>query len=254
MEETCKFAFGPFVLDSIARVLLKSGVQVPLYPKALDVLVILVSAAGGVVSRSQLLDRVWPTTCVEQANIDNDIALLRRALEGEPASRGPDRYIVTVPRKGYRFAAPVTTITEADSSCDDGSKPIEKEPEKMEPTGDRGITKGSPIGVHEIIISRMPARNRGGDNGIHHSAAAMDRPAPSPEEPLWNSLTQTEMRVLQLIAAKRTSREIADHLHIATRTVETYRARISGKLGLRGSYALLKFALERRLEILKNQG
>ena len=68
-------------------------------------------------------------------------------------------------------------------------------------------------------------------------------------KPGLQSLTPTERRVLQLIAAKKTSREIAQELHISIRTVENHRANICDKLELRGAHALLNFALEHKSEL-----
>lgn len=62
-------------------------------------------------------------------------------------------------------------------------------------------------------------------------------------------LTPTERRVLRLIAANRTTKEIAHELCISPRTIDTHRAHISDKLGLRGAQALLRFALENRAEL-----
>jgi DNA-binding NarL/FixJ family response regulator len=66
------------------------------------------------------------------------------------------------------------------------------------------------------------------------------------QQPGLDNLTKAERRVLGLIAAKKTSREIAAELFISPRTVEAHRANISTKLGLRGSHSLLQFALENR--------
>lgn len=69
------------------------------------------------------------------------------------------------------------------------------------------------------------------------------------EKPTLASLTQTEQRVLKLIADYKTSREIADELCISPRTVERHRANISEKLNLKGSHALLKFATEHKSQL-----
>ena len=67
--------------------------------------------------------------------------------------------------------------------------------------------------------------------------------------PGLRDLTDTEQRVLRLIADYKTSKEIAGHLGISHRTVENHRTNISTKLDLRGSHALLKFALEHKSEL-----
>jgi DNA-binding NarL/FixJ family response regulator len=66
------------------------------------------------------------------------------------------------------------------------------------------------------------------------------------QKPSLRNLTQTERRILKMIAESKTSREIAEELFVSIRTVENHRANISAKLELRGAHALLKFALENR--------
>jgi DNA-binding NarL/FixJ family response regulator len=69
------------------------------------------------------------------------------------------------------------------------------------------------------------------------------------QKPSLSKLTPTERQVLRLIAANKTSREIADELCISIRTVEKHRANISEKLELHGSHVLLSFALEHKSEL-----
>jgi len=69
------------------------------------------------------------------------------------------------------------------------------------------------------------------------------------QKPGLDNLTPTESQVLRLIAANKTTKEIADGLCISARTVEKHRANISGKLQLHGSHALLNFALEHKSEL-----
>lgn len=66
------------------------------------------------------------------------------------------------------------------------------------------------------------------------------------EKPGLDDLTETERHVLRLVAEYKTSREIAEELHVSPRTVESHRANICQKLGLRGSHALMKFALSNK--------
>ncbi|MEW6210045.1 MAG: response regulator transcription factor [Acidobacteriota bacterium] len=69
------------------------------------------------------------------------------------------------------------------------------------------------------------------------------------QQPGLNLLTATERRILKLVSEYKTSKEIASELHIHYRTVDNHRTNISQKLGLKGSHALLKFALEHKSEI-----
>ncbi len=100
-----RYAFGPFELHADDRLLTHQGEIVPLTPKALDTLLILVERKGHVVSKDELLERVWPDSFVEQNNLAQNISALRKAL-GE--KEGGPRYIDTVPKRGYRFIAPIT--------------------------------------------------------------------------------------------------------------------------------------------------
>ena len=97
-----KLEFGPFRLDAAKRVLWREGRIVPLPPKALDLLVALAEQRGDVVTKDDLMKRVWPDTFVEEANLSVNVSALRKAL-GEQANGRP--YIETVSRRGYRFAA-----------------------------------------------------------------------------------------------------------------------------------------------------
>ncbi len=100
-----RYRFGPFELDAHDRLLTTQGDVVPLTPKALDTLLILVELGGHVVTKDELIERVWPDSFVEQNNLAQNISALRKAL-GE--SVDGIRYIDTVPKRGYRFIAPVT--------------------------------------------------------------------------------------------------------------------------------------------------
>jgi DNA-binding winged helix-turn-helix (wHTH) protein/pimeloyl-ACP methyl ester carboxylesterase len=100
-----RYRFGPFELDAHDRLLTTQGDVVPLTPKALDTLLILVELGGHVVTKDELIERVWPDSFVEQNNLAQNISALRKAL-GESAEG--IRYIDTVPKRGYRFIAPVT--------------------------------------------------------------------------------------------------------------------------------------------------
>jgi DNA-binding winged helix-turn-helix (wHTH) protein len=102
-----RYEFGPFRLDAGARLLLREGEPVPLTPKAVETLIALVESGGQMVSREELLKRVWPDTYVEENNLSVSVSMLRKAL-GQTAEGRP--YIETLPRRGYRFAAEVRQV------------------------------------------------------------------------------------------------------------------------------------------------
>jgi eukaryotic-like serine/threonine-protein kinase len=96
-------------MDPDKQVLLRDGQLIAVTPKAFETLLVLVRRGREVVSKEELLKEIWPDSFVEEANLSQHIFKLRKALgdtlEGE-------RYIVTLPGRGYRFAVPVRTITE----------------------------------------------------------------------------------------------------------------------------------------------
>jgi DNA-binding winged helix-turn-helix (wHTH) protein/pimeloyl-ACP methyl ester carboxylesterase len=96
--------FGPFHLDVRERRLSRGSEVIPLRLKVFDTLLVLVENAGRLVTKQELLDRVWPATTVEENNLNHNVSVLRKAL-GEKATG--QQYIETVPRVGYRFAAAV---------------------------------------------------------------------------------------------------------------------------------------------------
>jgi len=100
------YEFGPYRLDPLGRSLLRDGEVIALPPKAVEILLALVRHPGIVVGKLELIDAVWPESYVEEANLNQMIFLLRRAI----GSDGQDRYIATVPRRGFCFTAGVRTV------------------------------------------------------------------------------------------------------------------------------------------------
>ena len=99
--------FGPFVFDPDRKTLLRSDVPLRIGARALDILAALVARPGVLLSKRELIARVWPDTVVEDCNLKVNMAALRRALGDEP---GMARYIATVTGRGYRFVAPVRAV------------------------------------------------------------------------------------------------------------------------------------------------
>jgi DNA-binding winged helix-turn-helix (wHTH) protein len=102
-------AFGPFRVFPIRWLLTEAGKPVHIGSRAFDILLALLERPGELISNAELIARVWPSTFVEQANLAVQVAGLRRAL-GD--GRGKNRYVINVPRRGYRFVAPVSVETE----------------------------------------------------------------------------------------------------------------------------------------------
>src|SRR5258708_5369591 len=100
-------AFGPFRLIPSQKLLLDNDKPVRLGSRALELLIALVERAGEVVSRDELVARVWPSTIVEESSLRVHIAALRKALgDGQEGAR----FITNVPGRGYSFVAPVTRL------------------------------------------------------------------------------------------------------------------------------------------------
>jgi predicted ATPase/DNA-binding winged helix-turn-helix (wHTH) protein len=97
-------SFGPYRLLAAQRLLLEGDRPVRLGSRAFDVLAALVERAGEVVGKEQLIARAWPQTFVDEANLKIQVSALRRAL-GD--GHGGNRYVITVPGRGYNFVAPV---------------------------------------------------------------------------------------------------------------------------------------------------
>jgi DNA-binding winged helix-turn-helix (wHTH) protein/TolB-like protein/Flp pilus assembly protein TadD len=102
------YEFGRFLLDAGERSLLRDGQPVALTPKAFDTLLVLVQNSGHVLEKDELMKAVWPDSFVEEVNLAHNISVLRKALGGKEAE---SRFIETVPRRGYRFIAPVKDRT-----------------------------------------------------------------------------------------------------------------------------------------------
>src|SRR4051794_10462899 len=98
-----QFRFGEFELDAGRRRLSRDGVDLTPNPKAFDLLVELIRSSGTVVSKDDLLERVWPGQFVEENNLSVHVSALRKLL-GD--GKGAGKFIATVPGKGYSFVAP----------------------------------------------------------------------------------------------------------------------------------------------------
>lgn len=101
---TEKFIFGDYVLDPARRLLSRLGEPVTLYPKAFDLLEHLVANRGSVLTKDDLLERVWPGQFVEENNLTVQISALRKVFSDR---NGSSKFIATVPGKGYSFIADV---------------------------------------------------------------------------------------------------------------------------------------------------
>jgi len=107
LQPQVSYEFGPFRLNPAQQLLAEGTKRVPLTPKAFRILLALVESQGQILSKEELLQKVWPDTFVEEATLAQNVFTLRRVLKDH---RGTSHYIETVPKRGYRFVARVTEI------------------------------------------------------------------------------------------------------------------------------------------------
>jgi len=111
------YSFGPFRLCPAEHLLLRGDTPVPLAPKAFELLSMLAAQHGHLITRDELMKAIWPDSFVEEINLTVNISLLRKVLGEQPDGRA---YIATVPKRGYRFDAPVV---ESSPSAEETSQP-----------------------------------------------------------------------------------------------------------------------------------
>lgn len=145
--QTMIYEFEGFVLDAYGRRLLRQGSHelVPLTGKVFDTLLCLVEHRGETLGKEQLLQAIWPELVVEENNLTQNISTLRQAL-GE--TRGENRFIATVPRKGYRFVAAVTVRE---------SLPTEEAPPAVTPAAPARRRRWPWIGAAMVAVIALAA-------------------------------------------------------------------------------------------------
>ena len=147
------YAFGPFRFDPEERLLQRDGKPVPLGPKVTETLLLLVENAGHLVDKNDLMNQVWPDAFVEEGSLNKNIFVLRKTLGQWDGGR---EYIETLPKRGYRFVAPVNQGTEAEPmppprSGDRFIAPVES-------TGDYDWNRQGPAVPNPEIASSKPLR------------------------------------------------------------------------------------------------
>src|SRR5215469_12847541 len=105
-EMAGSYAFGPFRLDISEEILFQGAEPLPVGRRAAALLRKLLEQPGAPVSKDALLEAAWPGMAVEESNLTVQIAALRRVLASTP---GGERWIETLPRRGYRFIGPIGT-------------------------------------------------------------------------------------------------------------------------------------------------
>jgi len=146
------YEFGPYRLNLAQRRLTRDGEFIGLTPKATDILALLVMNAGRVVEKDDLLREVWAETFVEDANLTQNIFILRRALGDE---RAEPKYIETVARIGYRFIASVTSCNGVDEEASEAEPDVLANDDDAPPP---------------IVVAVLPFINATGDDSLEYLA------------------------------------------------------------------------------------
>jgi TolB-like protein/DNA-binding winged helix-turn-helix (wHTH) protein/Flp pilus assembly protein TadD len=146
--------FGRFQLLPHRRELRADGVAVELGSRAFDVLMVLTEARGALVTKDEILSRVWPDTVVEENNLVVQISALRKAL-------GEDRdFIRTVSGRGYRFVAEISTSVAASEAETRVDRRAAEEAAQSDPSSNLPTRVSSLIGPETELekVSDLPAR------------------------------------------------------------------------------------------------
>src|SRR5215469_18574231 len=112
MERHPQYRFGEFRLDAAQRALFRHGEFVPMAPKLMETLIFLVERHGRIVEKKELMDSVWRGLVVEEVGLARNISILRKLLS---ANENAQSLIETIPKRGYRFVAPVEDEVSAGS-------------------------------------------------------------------------------------------------------------------------------------------
>jgi DNA-binding winged helix-turn-helix (wHTH) protein/TolB-like protein/Flp pilus assembly protein TadD len=209
-----RFRFSEFELDVSKRLLLRDGEPVSLNPKTLELLFVLIESRGEIVTKDELLEKVWPDQIIEEGNLKVHVSALRKAF----GQIGNDhRFIVTVPGRGYSFVADLenpaneemvvethrysTIVTEESESVEDDGRDLIALPAHPVVTQKRsaiiglsilvivaalgywylGRTTASPAVIETIAV--MPFVNENGNADVDYLSDGMT-------ETLINSLSQ----------------------------------------------------------------
>src|SRR5215211_4336914 len=129
-ESSNVLAFGDFRLDLEERLLLRSdGTEVPVTPRIFQTLHYLVEHSGRVLDKELIMEAVWPDCIVEKNSLAQNISTLRRIFGDTP---GCQKYIATVPGRGYRFVAEVHAVSETGAGEIAKAKVASNEPSQID--------------------------------------------------------------------------------------------------------------------------
>lgn len=153
-ENKQSYEFGPYRIDTLNRQLRRDGELVPLKAKAVDTLLLLIQHRGDVVEKDDLMRLLWPESYVEEANLTQNIYVLRKAL-------GDGDYIETIPRRGYRFVAEIKQRAEVASDVlvinEKTRTSISYEEQSDDPAGNELAKSNLQPGIAIIDVPLRPA-------------------------------------------------------------------------------------------------
>jgi DNA-binding winged helix-turn-helix (wHTH) protein/tetratricopeptide (TPR) repeat protein len=145
------YEFGPFRLDPQRRLLTRGTAPVPLTPKVIETLVVLVENRDRIVSKDNLMKMLWPDSFVEESNLSQNIFVLRRAL-------GERRYIVNLPGRGYQFTEAVREVEEAPGTTQEVEETLRVESHSLSRVVvERTVPRKGLIGIRTGIAVALAA-------------------------------------------------------------------------------------------------
>lgn len=141
-----QYRFGPFTLDVAEKTLWRGDERIAITPKALETLLALVERCGHVVTKDELMERIWPDTFVEEVGLARNVSVLRKVLGAN--------YIETVPKRGYRFTAPVErSPSPPEGGSPEGSAVIQRAEQAIAERGRETALTVTPLFKREVAAS-----------------------------------------------------------------------------------------------------
>jgi DNA-binding winged helix-turn-helix (wHTH) protein/tetratricopeptide (TPR) repeat protein len=150
------YRFDEFELDPTSRTFSRKGAQIPLYPKAFEILIYLAANPGRVLTKEEIFQAVWPESFVEEGNLARQVSSLRRALGDRSAC------IATVPGRGYQFTAKVLNGLPENGASEDRTEDVlvqhvrERTQVVIEESFPTPVAASAPARIP--LFSRMPRR------------------------------------------------------------------------------------------------
>jgi DNA-binding winged helix-turn-helix (wHTH) protein len=153
VEHGCVYEFGPFLLDGVERCLYRDGEFIQLASAVFDILLLLVSNRGRVVTKEEIMSTIWAGSFVEENNLTVRMSALRRALCRDANGR---QYVETVHGQGYRFVARVREVSAADERPYDADRRDGRRAGEGAAAPPDAALAGRPSSFHPTSIAVLP--------------------------------------------------------------------------------------------------